>query len=360
MNVFPIIKCVGVSCNLRCSYCYHTEENQSVSSHIYIPYNTIERLISQVIDINNGFCHCLWHGGEPLLAGIDFFKHVVSIQQKFIARGKRITNSIQTNGTLINSHWAKFFKANNFHIGISIDGPDHMHDQYRKYTKGNESFKNTMRGIKMCQKYGCEFGVIAAVTDYNVQFPEELYSFFISNGIKNISLNPVYEIDGSGKLYPYSVSDVSFGNFLTAIFDMWIADDNPDISIRQFTDPLTKMCGGDVSTCIFSGRCATFLEVYPDGIIKPCHGFRTEILGNINTHTFQEIFSDRPYQTLLGITKTLPTNCLSCEWLPICNGGCCDHRSTPYNLLDSNSYVFCDSRRKIFSLLRKFVSNHGV
>ncbi len=358
MKIFPIIKCVGVSCNLRCSYCYHSESDQSVNAHTVMPLDVVERLISQTIEVNNGFCHCLWHGGEPLLAGLNFFNHVVIIQKKFIARGARITNSIQTNGTLITTKWAEFFRDNHFRVGISIDGPTQIHNRYRKDTRNRGSFNSVMRGIKTCQQNDCDVGIIAAVTSYSAQFPKEMYSFFISNGIKKISFNPVYEVDSLGRLYPYSVDDRSFGDFLSAIFNMWIEEDDPDAVIRQFTDPLTKMCGGSVSTCIFAGSCSKFLEIYGDGAIKPCHGFKTQVLGNITEQTIREMFTGDPYQKLLHATQKLPTNCVSCEWLSVCNGGCCDHRNTEFSSVGSDSYVFCNSRKRIFSLLKEFVADH--
>jgi len=358
VRVYPIIKCTNIACNLKCEYCFYRYLDQIVKPDSIMSQEMLGRLTEQLLEINPQKCDFLWHGGEPLLAGIDFFKRAVELQNQAREKnGVQIRNSIQTNGVLLNREWARFFKKNGFSVGVSIDGPEHMQNRYRVKANKKGSFKATLRGIHTCQAEDISVGAIAVITSYNAQFPEEVYRFFVNNGLKKFSLNPVFETDFDGRPCHYSVSDDAFAAFLEKVLDLWLADDDPEIEIRQFTQPLTGMVGGQITSCVFSGRCHIFLDIHPNGDVRPCHSFKgeAEVLGNVLTQDLLEIIRGDKYKKFSASTLKLPVDCLCCEWLSICHGGCTDHRNVVVDGKLHEKYVYCGSRKRTFRILDQVV-----
>lgn len=358
MRVFPIIKCTDIACNLKCEYCFYRYLDQTVRPESIMSEELTETIIGQLIEVNQGSCNFLWHGGEPLLAGIEFFERVVELQEKFSPKyGTAIKNSIQTNGTLLNKKWASFFKKYGFSVGVSIDGPEHMQNRYRARAGGGDSFKAVMRGIQACQSEGLEVGAIAVVTSYNAQFPEELYRFFVENGLKKFSLNPVFETGRDGKLCEYTVSDQQFGDFQESLLNLWIRQDDAEVEIRQFTQPLIGMIGGNMTSCIFSGRCSIFLDFHPNGDVRPCHSIKgqAEVLGNLKHDQIESIITSDQYRQFTEKTTELHSDCVKCKWLYLCHGGCTDHRNILIDGEVQEKYAYCGSRKRIFSILDQVV-----
>jgi uncharacterized protein len=358
MRVYPIIKCTDIACNLKCEYCFYRDLDQTVKPQSIMSQEVLERLTEQLLEINPQKCEFLWHGGEPLLAGLDFFKTAIELQHRAQKNTEsQIKNSIQTNGVLINQEWAEFFKKHGFTVGISIDGSSHMHDRYRTKAGGNGSFKAVMRGIQTCRNEGVQIGAIAAVTSYNAQFPDELYHFFVDNGLKKFSLNPVFETDRADQLCDFSVSNESLTDFLSRILELWLQNDDPEIEIRQFTEPLVGMLGGQIKSCIYSGLCRIFLDIHPNGNVQPCHSIRGEVkvLGNIVTHHLRDIITSERYEQFSTITLKLPTDCFDCRWFSVCHGGCTDHRNVLVDGKLYEKYIHCDSRKRIFEILDQVV-----
>jgi len=181
MPSYVMAKPNGSSCNLDCSYCYYLEKEKLYENvkNFQMSDDTLEKYIESYIQAQPvSEVLFTWHGGETLLRDISFYKKVLFFQRKY-GRGRKIDNSLQTNGTLLNDEWCKFFKDNNFLIGISIDGPEHCHDIYRKNKGGKETFKQVLRGIELLQKHGIEFNTLSVINDYNVDYPIEIYNFFI-------------------------------------------------------------------------------------------------------------------------------------------------------------------------------------
>lgn len=354
MWIFPIIKCVDTACNLRCDYCFYRYIDQGIKPTSMMSDDILEKIVIELLNLNQDKCTFLWHGGEPLLSGINFFKKVIKFQRKHGHRNVVIKNNIQTNGTLINEEFVKFFKKNNFKVGISLDGPEHIHDYYRKDARGYGSFDKIVKNIRLCQKEGISISVVAAVTDYSVKFPDEIYNFFLSFGIKRFALNPVFELNKEGSICNFSVKDKNFAKFLEKIFNLWIRDDDPEINIRQLTEPFLGILGGKSSACIYSGECSRFLDIYPNGDVKQCHSFIGEsaCLGNILEKSFSEIIDGNSYHKFSQRVQIFSQECLECRWFSICHGGCADYRNLKGTKEDSK-YIYCGSRKRIFGLLEK-------
>lgn len=287
-----------------------------------------------------------WHGGETLLRDISFYQKALSYQKKY-GRGRHIDNSLQTNGTLLTDEWCKFFKDNNFLIGISIDGPEHCHDVYRKNKGGKATFKQVMRGIELLQKHEVMFNTLSVINDCNVDYPLEIYNFFKSIGTQYMQFSPIVEKisnsrpdglkllppDGLGSddavLAPWSVSAKKFGEFYIAIFDEWVRNDVGKYYIQLFDSALAGTVGEQPGVCIFSETCGHATAMEFNGDIYSCdhYVFPEYKIGNINTHTVYEmVFSEK--QKRFGADKrdTLPTQCRKCEFLRLCHGECPKNR----------------------------------
>ncbi|MEK7120583.1 MAG: radical SAM protein [Patescibacteria group bacterium] len=355
MWVYPIIKCTDVACNLKCDYCFYRYMDQGVKAASIMSEEVLISLTRELLEINSSRCEFLWHGGEALLAGIDFFRRAIELQREYNNRGTIITNSIQTNGTLINEEFANFFKENNFRVGISLDGPEHIHNYHRRSIRGRGSFAAVMNGMKLCQERGISTSVVSVVTAYSVKFSEKIYRFFLLSGIKSFSFNPAFEPDREGRLCDFSVQDADFADFMESIFELWFEDDDPEINIRQLTEPLRGMLGGELSACVYSGQCSRFLDIYPNGDVKPCHSFLGESmrLGNICVTPLTEIIANESYGEFQRYVQELPQECLDCRHFSVCHGGCTDHRNITVDGKHHEKYIYCGSRKRVFSLLEE-------
>ncbi|MEW5907682.1 MAG: radical SAM protein [Patescibacteria group bacterium] len=350
-SIVPIIKCVGFSCNLRCIYCFYHQDNQSIKNLTVMRDNVLDKMIKEIFSFKQKSYSFVWHGGEPLLAGLEFFEKVIVYQKKYNVHSAFVSNRIQTNGTLLSDEWIDFIIKNRFAIGISIDGPEFIHDKYRKNIQGQGSYKTIIGNIRNAQEKGLKIAVIAVITSFSVQFPDEIYEFFISNGIKNIALNPVFEVNQDGKVCEFSVSDKDYNYFITRIIERWAKDDDPEIRVRQIQEPLDGLLLGHNTICNYSGTCSHDICIFPDGKVTPCHemvGDRSVIFGDIKNQSLQSILSGAEYQSFQSFTLTLPKECQICQWVSVCNGGCTHHR---HNLTEK--YIYCGSRKKVFEILEK-------
>ncbi len=361
MWVFPIIKCTDVACNLKCDYCFYRYMDQTVKPTSIMSEEVLERVVAELIDTNRTNCTFLWHGGEPLLAGIDFFRRAVELQREYNRCGTAVVNNIQTNGTLIDEEFVEFCKEHKFKVGISLDGPEYIHNHHRKNVGGRGSFDAVTRGVRLCQERKVPVSVVAVVTAYSAKFPDEIYRFFLASDVKSFIFNPAFEPDQEGRLCDFSVHDRDFADFMERILELWLEDDDPEINIRQLTEPLQGMLGGELSACIYSGQCSRFLDIYPNGDVKPCHSFLGESvrLGNILEQPLSEIVASENYQEFSQHVQRLPQECLECRWFSICHGGCTDHRNLKVGGRYYEKYVYCGSRKRVFGLLEERLAELG-
>lgn len=333
-----MLKTSGATCNLACRYCYYLgkkhEEDHSCNSKI-INYSLLEKAIREYILENPSNPSFVWHGGEPLLAPLEFYQNVLEIQKKY-ARNIYVENSIQTNGTLLNDNYCEFFAKNNWLVGISIDGPKDIHDKYRKTADGKPTFEKVMKGIELLKKHGVQWNAMAVISDYCAKYPNRFYEFFKGISCQFIQFTPLVErnlkessklasLQDEGVISNYSVRPESWGNFLCDIFDKWIAKDVGEIFIQIFESTLANWLNITPGVCTMSDSCSSSLVLSHNGDIYPCDHFVFPHykLGNLYEQNFTQLRDNRKIKNFaLMKTELLPDECKQCEFYFACKGEC--------------------------------------
>lgn len=341
-NVYVMAKPAGALCNLACKYCYYTEKTKMYSQqpqHI-MSDELLERYTKEYIGMQTGPSVLFtWHGGEPLMRPISFYKRALELQRKY-ANGRSIDNSIQTNGTLITEEWAQFFKENNFLVGLSIDGPQEFHDEYRRTRTGRPTWRQVMNGIKLLNRHGVEWNAMAVVNDFTAEYPLDFYHFFKEIGCRFIQFTPVVErtyrhtdgrllaspIDGAvAELTDFSVTPEKYGNFLCTIFDEWVRHDVGEYFIQMFDSTLAGWMGVPPSLCCMAETCGHAGAMEFNGDVYACdHFVFPEFkLGNIKERSLIEMMYSEE-QLRFGNNKRdlLTRQCQECEFLFACHGEC--------------------------------------
>ena len=293
-NFQVFIKPVGARCNLQCSYCYYLKTCDIYGSYRkpIMDDKTLENCISQLFSASSeNTVMFTWHGGEPLLAGIDFYKKALLIQKKYLPQGKQFLNGIQTNGTLITKEWCEFFAENRFFVGVSIDGPEDFHNVTRYNNNKQGSYLKTLEGFKSLCEYGINTEILCVINSFNVYHPLEVYGFFKTLGAKYITFLPLVEKEdsGSGEVSQSSVPAYEFGLFLSAVFDEWVKKDIGAVKIQIFEEALRTAFNQEHTLCIFKERCGGVPVVEKTGDFYSCDHFveKSRSLGNINEHSLE-------------------------------------------------------------------------
>ncbi len=343
-----MLKPIGPVCNLNCTYCYYLEKKNLYLDVKNFKMNDelLEEYIKQYIESQKvPVVSFVWQGGEPTLMGIDFYRKALKFQNKY-ANGKRVDNIFQTNGTLIDEEYCKLFRDNNFLIGVSIDGPEELHDLYRKNNSGRGSFAEVMKGIELLHKFDVEFNTLSVVNRENAYHPLEVYHFLkkIGSGfiqfipiVERVANNPVPDginlvapIYGSeAKITEWSVEPVKYGNFLTAIFDEWVRNDVGKFYVQIIDVTLANWAGERPGLCVFSEVCGDAMVMEHNGDVFSCDHFvyPEYFLGNILNESLTEMAgSDRQKQFGKDKRDKLPRYCFECEYRFCCHGECPKHR----------------------------------
>ena len=303
--LYVMLKPGGSSCNLACDYCYYLEKTKlySQNKHRVMSDMLLERFVKEYLESQTmGQVLFTWHGGETLMRPIEFYRKALDLQKKY-ANGRQIDNSIQTNGTLLTDEWCKFFKENNFLVGISIDGPQEFHDEYRRDKMGRPSFLKVMHGIELLKKYDVEFNCMAVVNDYNADYPLEFYHFFKEIGCQYLQFTPIVErinrhpspltlatataSEKDADLAPYSIKPKQWGNFLCAIFDEWVREDVGKTFVQIFDSTLANWVGEQPGLCTMAKTCGHAGVMEFNGDVYSCDHFvfPEYKLGNIYSET---------------------------------------------------------------------------
>lgn len=369
--VYLLAKPIGPACNLRCSYCYYLDK-KSLS-----PTTASNKMSDATLQLfTEQYIHAqpseevlfTWHGGEPLLLGIEYFKKAIGYQ-KVYGKGRKIDNVLQTNGTLLTEEWCQFFHENGFLIGISIDGPEHCHNRYRKTINGEGSFQKAIQGIQLLKKHQVEFNILSVINDYNVQFPLEVYGFFKLMGAKYIQFSPVLERlnpnsglltapnTSEGKLTSWSVNAHDYGKFLTAIFDEWVKADVGEIFVTMFDATLAGFAGAPPCSCIFADTCGHAAALEANGDLYSCDHFVFPEFnqGNIHHKTITEMMLS-PAQIKFGNDKKnkLSQTCLKCNYLKLCYGECPKNRILKLKDGSAHNYL-CEGLKLYFKHVEPFM-----
>ncbi len=344
--LYIMTKPVGAICNLACDYCYYLEKSklyQESPKHI-MSDELLEKFIKEYIE-SQTMPQVLftWHGGETLMRPLSFYQKAMELQRKY-ARGRTIDNCIQTNGTLLNDEWCRFFHDNNWLVGVSIDGPQEFHDEYRKNKQGKPSFMKVMQGINLLNKHRVEWNVLAVVNDFNADYPLDFYHFFKEIGCRYIQFTPIVERifrhdDGrhlaaveegnNEKLADFSVTPEQWGNFLCTIFDEWVKNDVGEYFIQLFDATLANWVGEQPGVCSLAKTCGHAGVMEFNGDVYSCDHFvfPQYKLGNIYSKTLVEMmYSDKQQQFGRNKFDSLPSQCKECQYLFACNGECPKNR----------------------------------
>ena len=343
--LYVMPKPVGAACNLACTYCYYLEKERlypDATPHV-MSDSMLERFVEEYI-CSQTMPQVLftWHGGEPLLRPISFYQKALSLQRQY-AGGRIVENCLQTNGTLLTDEWCRFFKDNHWLIGISIDGPQPLHDAYRKNRHGQPSHDKVMRGIELLDKHGVEWNAMAVVNRINAEHPLDFYRFFKSIGCRFLQFTPVVEryfrqdgcmrlaspMQEDGEVASFSVTPRQWGNFLCEIFDEWKEHDVGDCFIQLFESTIANWMGLQPGVCSLSKTCGHAGAMEWNGDVYSCdhYVFPEYRLGNIRESGLAEMmYSKRQQEFGQMKLKSLPSQCLQCEYLFACNGECPKNR----------------------------------
>ena len=359
--LYVMLKPAGAQCNLACKYCYYLEKNKlypTAQRHL-MSDEMLEQFTREYIEAQTmNQVLFTWHGGEPLLRSIDFYRKALSLQQKY-AGGRRIDNVIQTNGTLLTDEWCEFFAQNHWLVGISIDGPQPYHDHYRLTAAGKPSWKKVMQGIKLLKKHGVEWNAMAVVNAYNANHPLEFYRFFKENGCQFLQFTPIVERltrheddrtlasladKDEISLSEASVAPEQWGYFLCAIFDEWVRKDVGKIFVEIFDCTLANWMGISPGICAYSKECGHAGVMEHNGDVYSCDHFvfPEYKLGNIRDHSLIDMLYGEQQQEFSRLKhSSLPRLCKECDMEFACHGECPKNRFMKDKYGDSGLNYLC-------------------
>ena len=356
-------KPIGSACNLSCRYCYYLDKkdlypgkrNHRMSDEILEKY-----IIQHIQASTDEVIFFSWHGGEPLLAGIDFYRKVLSIQSAHKPAGKTIRNGIQTNGTLLDDDWCRFLANEEFIVGISIDGPAELHNINRHTNIDNSTFADVIRGYELLLMRGITPEILCVVSADNVEHPRIVYNLFKQLGARYITFLPLVEPDpgsiaGASRK---SVPAIEFGHFLGEIFDIWVENDVGELKIQIFEEAARTAFNQKHTLCIFKKNCGGVPVVEHNGDFYSCDHYvnNEHLLGNITDHSLS-YFLDSKRQMDFGNAKsdTLPNYCIECEFLSMCNGECPKNRFMLTPDGEPGLNYLCEGYKYFFNHCRPFI-----
>lgn len=372
--LYVMVKPAGSLCNLHCKYCYYLEKGklyQHDKNHI-MSDELLERFVREYIESQTSpdilFC---WHGGEPLMRPISFYKKALQLQKQY-GRGRKIDNSIQTNGTLLNDEWCEFFRENNFLVGLSVDGQQEFYDEYRRTANGKPSFLKVMQGIKLLDKHKVEWNAMAVINDFNADYPHDFYQFFKNIGCHYIQFAPIVERittrkDGltleagmkeGGVLADFSVTPQQWGKFLCNLFDEWIKEDVGTVFIQIFDATLANWMGVQPGLCSLARDCGHAGVMEYNGDVYSCDHFvyPEYKLGNIHEKTLTEMMYSEQQQDFGKIKhQQLPRQCKECEWEFCCHGECPKNRFCKDEFGEFGLNYLCEGFRQFFEHAAPFM-----
>jgi uncharacterized protein len=357
------VKPVGSSCNLRCSYCYYLEKKDlyPYTKSFRMSDEILENYIIQHIEATTDkVIFFSWHGGEPILAGLDFYKKAVRLQKKYLPAGKSIQNGIQTNGTLLSIELCRFFADENFIVGISMDGPEEFHNKHRRMADKKTSFNQVLDGYRRLQKHGIITEILCVLNSNNSQFPLVIYDYFKLLGSEYITFLPLVDRQkksATGVSHD-SVSPEDFGRFLCVVFDEWVQKDIGRIKIQLFEEAARTAFNQEHTLCIFKVRCGGVPVIEHNGDFYSCDHYvdKEHFLGNISERRLSD-FLDSPEQKAFGEKKseTLPVQCIECSVREMCNGECPKNRFINTQDGESGLNYLCSGYKLFFNHCLPFI-----
>jgi uncharacterized protein len=377
-----LAKPIGPVCDINCDYCFYLEKRALFGSteHYRMPDEVLAAYIQQYVESQpTPVVEFVWHGGEPTLLGVDFFRKVVELQEPYRDK-KQIRNNLQTNGLHLDDDWCEFFKANDFFIGLSLDGPEDIHNRYRKDRRGRGTFERVMQAVRLLQEHRVEFNALACIGRETAYRPLDVYRFFRDAGIRYIQFTPVVERmpgqeaadlglslempaqisreEPNRKVTPWTVEPERYGDFLIAIYEEWVRRDVGEMFVMNFEWVLTAWLGEPSPVCIFAQQCGRAVAMEHDGSVFACdHYVYPEYrLGNVLSDNLGEMV-ERSVASGFGPHKeaALPRTCRECDVRNACWGGCPKHRFTLSAEGEPGLHYLCAGYKKFFRHTRKYL-----
>lgn len=324
-----LIKPASGNCNLRCKYCFYHDvsENREIKNYGMMDIETLEVLVQKAFNYAEYACTFAFQGGEPMLVGLDFFEKLIELQKKYNTTNIKVNNVIQTNGMVVDEVWAKFLRANNFLVGLSLDGPKNIHDANRVDVKDKGSYRMVMDTVRLFEKYKVEYNILCVVNAYVARHAYKIYNFFKKNNFKYLQfipcLDPLNEKPGG---HGYSLTPERYTQFLKSLFDVWYDDIKKGnmVSIRTFDNYVSMFMGYRPEACGMVGECDCQFVVEADGGVYPCDFYVIDewYLGNLKEKELQDLRDSDKAKQFVEMSRHVDPKCKNCKWFALCRGGC--------------------------------------
>lgn len=351
-NLNLLIKPASSSCNLRCRYCFYYDvaDNREVKNYGIMNDDTLENMVKKVFGDVEYSANFAFQGGEPTMAGIEFFEKFHKFVEKYNTKKIIVNFSLQTNGTLLNKKWLELFKKHNYLIGLSLDGNKEMHDTFRIDAKGEGTFSRVLKAAKMMKKADVEFNILCVVNKLIAQNGKLVYNFFRNNGFRYYQFIPCLDSLSCSEEKDYTLTSEDYGKFLDETFNLWYEDMMSDkrISVRHFDNYTKILLGEEPEACDMVGHCNMNAVLESDGSMYPCDFYVLDEfkVGNINESSFEELFKSEAEMRFLRTSLAVDEKCKVCRYFKICRGGCRRHKE----LTAEGNYEnrFCESYKYFF------------
>jgi len=364
-----LVKPAGADCNLACDYCFYRPKTALYpdTPRPRMTAAVLESFIGQYMRLAGPNPSFGWQGGEPGLMGLEFYQRVVELEQRLGLSGQVVGNGFQTNATFIDDDWACFFSRYKFLLGVSLDGPQDLHDAHRLTLGGAPTWERVMQSIEVLRKHRVEFNILCMITQESVTQPEKLYRFFRQHDLRYLQFIPLVEPEKrDGAFFPGTPSVASgekgsvplfseaYGEFLCRMFDQWTSEWPPEVYIRDFDDLLAVYAGQPMPSCIHQDRCGQYFVVEHNGDVYACD-FMVEpewLIGNLTQQPLAELLSSPRFRTFAARKGLHDPQCQACRWLSLCHGGCQKHRLITSTSVAAPSY-FCEAYQRFFQHSRR-------
>lgn len=364
-----LIKPASGACNLRCRYCFYTDEMNRRKTPDFgrMSLETLEALVRGAMESSARAVNFMFQGGEPTLAGIEFFRELIRLEQQWNRKKIRISHSIQTNGMLLNEEWAEFFRENRFLVGLSLDGYRALHDRYRVDAGEQGTFVKVLQAAKLLERHRVEYNILCVVTRDAAKNAEKVYRSLRGNGFAWLQFIPCLD-DLDCAEEEWSLTAADYGEFLKKTFELYWADlqRGGACSVRAFDNYVRMLCGQPPESCDMTGRCTAYLLVEGDGSVYPCDFYALDewYLGNVKTDSPEAMLSGEKAVEFCKRSESQHEACAKCRWVALCRGGCCRHREPMEHGIPAQNR-FCESYRAFFEFaypklqsLARWVSNN--
>ncbi len=351
-----MVKPVGSRCNMRCAYCYYLEKGR-YSAHekqTRMSFALLEKLIRQTMESSPGpVVSFIWHGGEPTLAGLEFYRKAVELEKRYLPRGWQVWNNLQTNGLLLTDAWCRFLKENRFDVGVSLDGSQSVHDTHRRDLGGAPTWERTKKAVARLRRAGVEPDLLCTVNAATLRDPLGVYRALRETGCGWVQFIPVVARGADGQLTGESVTPQGYGDFLTAVFREWVTHDLGKLDVQLFAEIARILAGGEASLCWMAPTCGRVVIAEEDGAVYACDHFvdPDHRLGDLAGSRLGSLV-ESPFQQAFGAGKqtALSGECGACPHLALCNGGCPKDRFGQSASGEPGQYYLCSGLRAAFDL----------